>query len=630
MKKVLFCVLFLIFWYASCFSMVLLDIKVEEKIKDKPETFELIDQATVELYDSIQTSCFVGNFTLSAMPAVFDSANLTLSVELFTLGPNIQRFSKEYLLKSGEETVLTQLKAKDNIFFRVKITPRIVFEETNKCNSNTNDSSESWFSDPSTHFYYHYILETLPDYHWNMNKGILEEFYHGIWSKFGFWDPSKIDYILAPCELKEIYWDKRFGMGLNPTKREVYVIYNQKTRTVDGPGVGMFMFYKYWGYAPAMLVEGAAGYTTLCHYQAKKLKKQGKLFPLWQLEISKDYKSKPEEIAFYQVSSFVKYLVDTYGVGKFKKFYDETTDLTFEKTIFKVYNKKLFELEKEWLAYLDTFEESEANIAFFVQIKVGYRHYDEAVELLNDLVQTSSNKSGYLSDLAGVYYTIGDYPRAESLYQEILKLQPESPVFHYVLGNVYDLLGDYANAESLYVKAIDLDTAYALPFVKMGYLYLTKGDCKKAEEFYNQALSKDPGSDQAVDIFVGMAECDKALGNPEQAQEDLRRGFYQAQTLLNNLPEASIPYYRTGQVYLAMGFADTASYYLEIAAMLQDIPNKRGEILLDLAKAYKIIGESDLAKRACQEILEINCGAREKSQAQKLLTELADKKQERK
>jgi Tfp pilus assembly protein FimV len=79
-----------------------------------------------------------------------------------------------------------------------------------------------------------------------------------------------------------------------------------------------------------------------------------------------------------------------------------------------------------------------------------------------------------------------------------------------------------------------------------------------------------------------------------------------------------------------MGFADTASYYLEIAAMLQDIPNKRGEILLDLAQAYKIIGESDLAKRACQEILEINCGAREKSQAQKLLTELADKKQERK
>ena len=627
MKKVVCCVLFLVFWYASSFSMVLLDIKVEERIKDKPETFELVDQATVELYDSIRTACFVGNFTLSAMPAVFDSVNLTLSIDLFTLGPNIQKFFKECLLKSGEEIVLTELRVKEGIPFRVKVTPRIVFEETNKCKLETRDTLAFWFSDPSTHFYYHYILETLPDYHWNMNKGNLEEFYNRLWRKFGFWDPSKIDYILAPCKLKEIHWDNRFGMGLDPTKREVFVIYNQKVRTVDGPGVGMFMFYKYWGYAPAMLVEGAAGYATLGHHQAKKLKRQGKLFPLWQLEVSKDYKSKPEEIAFTQASSFVRYLVDSYGVGKFKRFYDEVTDLTFEKAIFKFYGKRLYELEKEWLAYLDGFEEEESNITYFVLIKVAYRHYDEAIDLLSDLVQTSSNKAGYLSDLAGIYYTIGDYPRAESLYKKVLVLQPESPVFWYVLGNVYDLLGDYADAESSYVKAIGLDSSYGLPFVKMGYLYLMKEDCKKADQFYDKALSKNPGADQAVDVFVGKSSCEKALGNAEQAEEDLRRGLYQAQLLLNNLPEVSSPYYRNGQIYLAMGFPDTAAYYLEIGSMLQDIPHERGKILLSLAKCYKALGDLELAKRACKEILEINCGATEKSQAGELLSELVDKKQ---
>jgi tetratricopeptide (TPR) repeat protein len=623
MKKILFWLfLFLIFWGGSSYSMVLLDIEVEEGRKGKVESFELVDQATVELYDSVETSAFLGNFVLSAQPTTLDSTNLTLSLSLFTLGPDIQTFFKEYLLKSGEKIDLPELRVKGNVLFKVKITPRIAVEETNKCNLNTKD----WYSDPSTHFYYHYIQETLPDFDWNINKGVLEEFYHKLWDKFGFWDPNKIDYYLAPCELKEIFWDKRYILGLDPTKRQVYVIYNQKVRSVDGPGVGMFMFYKYWGYAPAMVVEGASGNIGLAHYQAQKLKKAGKLFGLKELEISKEYKSKPKDIAFYEASSFIKYLVDTYGVGEFKRFYEQVTDLTFEQALFKVYERKLPQLEKEWLAYLDTFKEQEANLAFYVMVKTQYRHYEEAIELLNDLLQISQNKSGYLSDLAGIYYTLGDYQKAKEFYLKLVDSEPESPLFTYVLGNTYNLLGDYAKAESLYVKAIAIDSNYTSPLLKLGELYLAQGEYQKAKEFFDKGLSKGPGTEEAISFFLGLAECKKSLGQPEQAQEDLEKGLYQCQVLLGTFAERPAPYYYSGKVYLTMGFPDTALYYLETAVTLEDIPYRRGRVLLDLAKAYDAVGDLQLAQKACQEILDINCGVREKEEAEKVLAELEKRK----
>lgn len=606
--------------------MVLLDIKVEEGKKGKAESFKLIDQGTVELYDSIETSSFLGNFTLSAEPTTFDSINLTLAVSLFTLGPDIQSLFKEYLLKTGEETALPELRVKDDILFRVKIVPHITGEETNGCNLNTKDA-EKWYSDPSTHFYYHYIPETLPDYHWNMNKGVLEDFYHKIWDRFGFWDPEKIDYFLVPCELKEIYWDKRYGQGLDPTKRKVYVIYNQNTRTVDGPGVGMFLFYKYWGYVPAMVVEGAAGNIGLAHYQAQKLKKRGMLFNLKELEISKDYKSKPKEIAFYEASSFIKYLVDTYGLGKFKRFYEQVTDLTFEQALFKIYERKLPQLEKEWLAYLDTFKELEGNLAFYVSLRTQYRHYTEAIELLNDLLGMSENKAGYLSDLGGIHYTLGDYQKAREYYLKLLDLKPENPLFTCVLGNSYNLLGDYGQAESLYVKAIGLDSNYITPLLKLGELYLTQGEYHKGKELFDKGLSKGPGTEEAALIFLGLAECKKNLGQPEEAQQDLEKALYQSQVLLNTFPERPASFYYYGKVYQDMGFADTALYYLETAAMLEDIPHRRGKVLLDLAGAYYAVGDLELAQKACEEISDINCGAREKQEAEKLLAKLEKRKE---
>ncbi|HEX9917201.1 MAG TPA: tetratricopeptide repeat protein [candidate division Zixibacteria bacterium] len=627
MKRIWFLlILVLFFWWRGSYSMVLLDIKVEEGKKGKVESFSLIDQGTVELYDSLETSAFLGNFTLSAQAATFDSVNLTLDLSLFTLGPDIQSYFKEYLLKTGEETVLPELRVKDDILFRVKITPHIKAEETNRCNLNTKDA-ETWYSDPSTHFYYHYILETLPDYHWNTNKGVLEDFYHRIWDRFGFWDPDKIDYFLVPCELKEIYWDKRYGQGLDPTKRKIYVIYNQSTRSVDGPGVGMFLFYRYWGYAPAMVVEGATGNIGLAHYQAQKLKKRGMLFSLKELEISKDYKSKPKEIAFYQASSFIKYLVDTYGLGRFKKFYEEVTDLTFEQALFKVYGKKLPQLEKEWLAYLDTFKEYEANLVYFVTLKTQYRHYAEAIDLLNDLLEMSENKAGYLSDLAGIHYTLGDYEKAKEYYLKLLDLKPENPLFICLLGNTYNLLGDYGQAESLYVKAIGLDTSYITPLLKLGELYLAEGEYQKGKELFDKGLSKGPGTEEAALLFLGSAECKKNLGQPEEAQEDLEKGLYQCQVMLNSFPERPAPYYYSGKVYLAMGFPDTAAYYLETAATLEDIPYRRGKILLDLAGAYSAVGDLELAQKAYQEILDINCGAREKEQAEKLLAQPKERKE---
>jgi len=264
---------FLIFNQAFSSEYLSLQINVEEGSLENPqEAAQLVDQKKLLLKEGEESFSFQGNFTLYVTPTIIDtpfansSKRIFLSLELFTLGPEVQKITKELLVEDRKEVNLGEVKVKDERVFRIKLIPTIISDEEKKDEKDYDLSNvETWYSDVSVRFSFHYLKSSLADYDWNKNKGYLESEYERLKKFLDFSIPNKMEYYLCPEKLSQIPWDDRFDIAVDPVKNRAFVIYNQNMKSVDSPAAWMLMFYQYWGYAPALVAEGLSGSPSLGH-----------------------------------------------------------------------------------------------------------------------------------------------------------------------------------------------------------------------------------------------------------------------------------------------------------------------------------------------------------------------------
>jgi hypothetical protein len=102
-----------------------------------------------------------------------------------------------------------------------------------------------------------------------------------------------------------------------------------------------------WKYSKLWLMEGLAVYADDKWYGksidllSKNYLKTNKLIPFSKLKKNKNFKKENQAIVYVQSGSFVKFLIKTYGIEKFKLFWKS---LNAEK----IYDKSLIELENLW------------------------------------------------------------------------------------------------------------------------------------------------------------------------------------------------------------------------------------------------------------------------------------------
>jgi tetratricopeptide (TPR) repeat protein len=115
------------------------------------------------------------------------------------------------------------------------------------------------------------------------------------------------------------------------------------------------------------------------------------------------------------------------------------------------------------------------------------------------------NAAKNLYTLAGLYYEIGDYGKAQHLYERVISITedafgPEHPDIATCLTKLVDLYmqtADYSKAEPLLKRAVSiqkkvlgpehLETLESLNYLALLYKYM--GDYAKAEPLYQEALS---------------------------------------------------------------------------------------------------------------------------------------------
>jgi tetratricopeptide (TPR) repeat protein len=606
---------------------ILLRIDIKEGVPEDSSSFQLFDQREIKMVIGKQTVSFQANFSLSITPTIIaeepsgQSQKVILAVDLITLAPKAQTIFKELSANNNETLFLGEVRAKLGRVYKVFLTPKIIEDLKEECDVKTGNKEEGWEELPSPHFFFRYLSNSLADFHWQRIKGYAEEEYRRFREVFGFTQPAmdRMEYYLVPCRVNEVAWNSRFDIGLDPVKNKTYVIYNLDERSPDSPNVGFLLFYRLWGYAPPLLAEGVGGYFSLSHHFTQKLIKNNRFIPLTNLKVTLNYRNQPQPAAFVEACSFVRFLIEQYGLDKFKDFYQQATDLTFDQVLERVYGKSLSTLENEWLSFLKEYKDVEGDFYHLAEVKMTYRHFAEAQELYQDILDLFGREVGTLRSLAYLFYLEGEYDESEKYYQEALSRDSLNAEYVYTIGNINYLKGRYDEARKLYEKAVLLDSDYVEVYIKLGELDLLEGDLLLAQDHFAKAESMKTSSQDQVDIYLGLGKVLEKLHKQEEAQESFKKGLNFSEYFISTYQENPLPYLKKGELFFNLGEIDSAINYFKIAEFLEDEPLYQGRVFLALGKAYDNKGDRKKAIEYYKKVLDLSTGFEEKKEAEELL-----------
>ncbi|KGG80177.1 hypothetical protein Y919_07675 [Caloranaerobacter azorensis H53214] len=209
----------------------------------------------------------------------------------------------------------------------------------------------------SEHFIFHY--SSLDDnVEKNINKIIeeREKAYEEISSKLNISYSGKIDYYFFISDtIKRSYrqWDDDFWLG------NVYEVYNEEKED---------NVYRYYIYKVLINQIGLplSRFTQLGLYGALDVDSKYNDMKIKDITNSDDYipleylttgllidRTFNRDTVLSEIFSFAKYLVDKYGFDKYIKYYKTNLYEETDKALYSVYKKDLYELEGEWLDYIN-------------------------------------------------------------------------------------------------------------------------------------------------------------------------------------------------------------------------------------------------------------------------------------
>lgn len=212
---------------------------------------------------------------------------------------------------------------------------------------------ETWVQVDHDRFLLHYLKDTKAEEDIDQIVEELNKQYDYLADTFGP-HPNKIKIYIHP------YYDTGGYLGIAfTTKSILHVGYEQSfARDIRSTGTHELthIFSANWSNSPnIVLTEGIAEYFESL-YNEKDIDKIARLETknnnVSVLTLSKIYTNEWDNDYGYSykvAGSFVKYLIDTYGIEKFEEMYkDKYVD--FEVGFEQVYERKLHDVEKAWLA----------------------------------------------------------------------------------------------------------------------------------------------------------------------------------------------------------------------------------------------------------------------------------------
>ena len=148
----------------------------------------------------------------------------------------------------------------------------------------------------------------------------------------------------------------------------------------------------------------------------------------------------------------------------------------------------------------------------------------DSLSLWDDVLKKYPNTPIAYNNRGEAYLRKGDYERAISNYNQALRMDPDfgrANYFYVNRGTAHLLIGDYERAIADYHQALRINPNDANAYHHRGTAYLNKGDPGEAISDFNKALAINPR--YAATYFNKALACEK-IGNLREAVEAYR-GF---------------------------------------------------------------------------------------------------------
>ena len=233
---------------------------------------------------------------------------------------------------------------------------------------------KDWLIKKSLHYIFHYFENSLAQKDIKKIIKIQEENYKKILRILKLKNKRKLNYYLYPSKKikEELMGDDGNGNAIwleikkekeiwKSKKFEVHALYNREIQCI-GAHEDTHLLSLLLGISIFLFSEGLAEFMSEKWHNkdidlwTKNYLEKSKLYLIKFLVNNKNWDKVNEVIVYPQSGSFVRYLINTYGIDKFKKAYKELSRKkklkSNTKTIKKIYSKSIKELEKDWKKYL--------------------------------------------------------------------------------------------------------------------------------------------------------------------------------------------------------------------------------------------------------------------------------------
>lgn len=487
------------------------------------------------------------------------------------------------------------------------------------------EEDQVWYVDPSAHFEIHYIPNTLGDYAWNTMRDYLEKEYEQFEGVFNLHGTQRTNYFIAPCKVPEIAWTPHRTWAIDPVTFKAYALYNREEKEISGIPTNMNQLYRHRGYAPMMLVEGAARGFEFNHYYAKKLKWRGRVPHPMDYWPTLKYRNAADSNLQIAAGSFVNYLIGTRGLDKFFVLYSVADDFNADSVIQAVYNEKPDKLQREWLHFLDTMRVRPHMLSYFISRSKALGRNDESIELMRTQIEVDTvDVTPVQEDLALLYFLEGRYQESVDLLDDVRQKAPAKPRYTQMQNSALFFLGDVDRAREGYRRDLN-DTgssSFGAVGVMYGWLEYTEGNLAKSDSLFRQVESRGRAMDlDRVEANLYLGRLKRLQGGHAAADSCFREALNAGGRLLQARPGTADMHMRVGEAYVGLGAADTALIYLNMAEFLEYRPYYIGRVLVAIGNAYDLLRMRDQAVAYYKRVLETPTSYPSRVEARRYLKE---------
>jgi len=597
-----------------------LEIKFTEQTIGGSEKPAVVICDTLALPQGLKTPAFCGNLSLDLQFLGLRDNEAEFEIEQIALPPYIKTLSNRIRSPLGIPYLVDSALSKGHQVYKVSYTPLQIDTIEYDCTYDHTDSEQFYF-DPSGDFDIYFVPNSLGDFHWNNIRDHLELELDRFLQFFSFGQPGKISFYLYPCPSPKYARYDHENYGIHPARNSIYTEYSHLTTGIPVEAVNLLKLWRYWGYAPQMLAEGAANLPEFHQFYCRDYAQTESLYPLGKLLVSADYdRLENRHKKKMQAASFAAYLIGTMNPGKFRELYTRATDLTLRAELEQITGKKLPQLEKDWLKYVDTISYNPLLHHFFAQRELTRRNVSEAIYLYEKGLEKKPNDTTMLTQLYNAYFLKGDYKRSA---ETIRKLEPKLPNSRYLVPYANMLLsqGEFDSARYYYNLAEKSDTTAQVVLIKLGQIDLATGRLEDALGRFHKLLDSSGTSPYRIDACLNLGLIAKNSGQADSAREYFTMALNGAKNLLASGGDNPIYNLRAGEAALYLKESQAASEYLSMAEFVELRPFYLGRIFLTIGKMHDLKKERAVARQYYQRVLDINAAYLDKSEAQKYLSQ---------